>query len=449
MTAVSKKRLPAKPAPQGLAARRAALDILALVRAGAGLDEALDKCRSFGALEGPDRAFARALATTALRRQGGLDALIGAYVERPLPKRAARAMDILRLAAAQSAALGVPDHAVVNTAVALARSFQETAGYAGMINAVARKIAAAGPEALEKLPARIDTPGWLWRSWERAYGPATARAIAEAHRREPPLDLTPKDPAETEALAQRLGAQLLPTGSLRLDHAGPVPRLPGYEEGRWWVQDAAAALPARLLIGAFPEGIAGRRMLDLCAAPGGKTLQLAAAGARVSAVDVAGPRLKTLAENLQRVRLSAETVKADILKWAPDAPADAVLLDAPCSGTGTIRRRPDIPWAKNEDEVAALARLQAKLIDRALSFLKPGGVIVYAVCSLQPEEGERQVEAALARHADLDRIPVRAAEIGGLAGALTRAGDLRTLPSHLAEAGGMDGFFAARLRRRS
>lgn len=449
MTAASKKRLSDKPAPQGLAARRAALDMLTLVRAGAGLDEALDKCRSFGALEGPDRAFARALATTALRRRGGLDALIGAYIERPLPKRAARAMDILRLAAVQSVVLGVADHAAVNTAVALARCFQETAGYAGMINAVARKIAAAGPEALQKLPLRIDTPGWLWRSWERAYGPETARAIAEAHRREPPLDLTPRDPAAAETLAQELGAQLLPSGSLRLAHAGPVTCLPGYEAGRWWVQDAAAALPARLLINAFPEGLAGKRVLDLCAAPGGKTLQLAAAGARVSAVDVAGPRLKTLAENLHRVRLSAETVKADILKWTPDAPADAILLDAPCSGTGTIRRRPDIPWAKTEDDVAALVKLQARLIDRARTFLKPGGVLVYAVCSLQPEEGERQVETAVARHADLERIPARAEEIGGLAGALTRAGDLRTLPAHLAEAGGMDGFFAARLRRRS
>ena len=262
--------------PAGLSARRPALDILTLVRGGESLDGALEKCRSFEALEGPDRAFARALASTVLRRQGSLDALIAPYMEKPLPKRAERVQDILRLAAAQTAALGVADHAAVGTAVELAKSFQETKGYAGLVNAVARKIAKAGKTSIEKLPVRADTPGWLWRSWERAYGPSGARAIAEAHRRQAPLDLTLKPGVDAEALAATLGGKSLPSGSLRVEHAGKVTALAAFDRGDWWVQDAAAALPARLL-----GDVSGKTVFDWCAAPGGKTLQLAAAGARV------------------------------------------------------------------------------------------------------------------------------------------------------------------------
>jgi 16S rRNA (cytosine967-C5)-methyltransferase len=432
---------PPDQAVQGLAARQAALDVLSLVRAGASLDDALQKCRSFEALAGSDRSFARALASTVLRRQGTLDALIGAYIERPLPKRAARIVDILRLAAAQSALMDAPDHAVVDTAVALAKAYRETAGYAGLVNAVARKIARTGRAAADKLPERIDTPGWLWRAWERAYGPQTARAIAAAHRAEPPLDLTLKRPAEAPSFAETLGAIVLPSGGLRLQGKASVTELPGFAEGAWWVQDAAASLPARLF-----GDLAGKLVFDLCAAPGGKTLQLAAAGARVVAVDLKGERLKLVAENLRRTGLSAETVKADVLSWKPEEKADAILLDAPCTATGTIRRHPDILWSKSEDDVAALARMQAQMIDRAAMLLKDGGIVVYATCSLQPEEGERQIEAALARHPRLRREAVTAEEIGGLGEAVTRAGDLRTLPSFWADRGGMDGFFAARLR---
>ena len=434
----------AKPPPQpveGLASRRAALDVLTLVRAGAAFDEALGKCRSFDALEGSDRGFARALATTVLRRQGTLDALIGDYVDRPMPKRAAKATDMLRLAAAQSVLLGTPDHAAVSTAVALANSFQETAGYAGLVNAVARKIAKSGAAAAEKLPSRIDTPGWMWRAWERAYGPAKSKALALAHRSEPPLDLTPKVASEEQALAEQLGALVLPTGSLRLNGVTDVTQLPRFADGLWWVQDAAAALPARLL-----GNVAGKRVFDLCAAPGGKTLQLAAGGALVTAVDIVGARLKMLSENLQRTSLIAETVKADIFDWTPEEKADLILLDAPCSATGTIRRHPDILWSKKEDDVAALAKLQSRFIDRALSFLKDGGILIYATCSLQPEEGERQIEAALGRHPNLSREPITAPEIGGLPEAVTRSGDLRTLPSMWAADGGIDGFYAARLQ---
>ncbi len=423
----------------GLEARRAALDLLTRMAGGASLDEAMGASRAFGDLEGSDRGFARALATAVLRRRGGLDHVLGAYIDRPLPKRAARVMDVLRLAAAQTLILRTPDHAAVSTAVTLAGERRETAGYAKLVNAVARKIAKAGPEALEKLPARTDTPAWLWRAWERAYGPQAVRKIAEAHRTEPPLDLTLKDPAEAERWAGRLGAELLPGGSLRLTGVHDVRALEGYGEGAWWVQDVAASLPAKLL-----GDVMGKRVFDLCAAPGGKTLQLAAAGANVVAVDISPPRLERVSENLARTGLSAAIVAEDMLKWRPNEKADAILLDAPCSATGTIRRHPDIPWTKTETDIAALASLQARMIAHALDFLKPGGVLVYCVCSLQAEEAEKQAEAALARHQNLSRKPVEPEEIDGRADAVSRKGDLRTLPSMLGAQGGMDGFFAAR-----
>ena len=429
--------------PAGLPARRGALEALERVRGGEALEEALAKSRAFSVLQGPDRAFARALASTTLRRRGGIDHLLGAFIDRPLPKRAARVMDILRLAAAQLLILETPAHAAVSTAVSLAGERRETANYAKLVNAVARKIARAGPEALDKLPARIDTPGWLWRSWERAYGPATARAIAAAHRAPAPLDLTAKDLKSAAAWATRLGGALTPTGSVRLRGAPDVTALEGFEDGAWWVQDAAAALPARLL-----GDVAGKAVFDLCAAPGGKTMQLAAAGAKVTAVDISAPRLERVRENLARTKLEARLIEADILKWSPDDKADAILLDAPCSATGTIRRHPDLPWLKSQDDVAALAKLQQRMIDRALEFLKPGGVLLYCVCSLEAAEGEEQAQAALTRHQELSLEPVSAGELSGLPANAVRNGCLRTLPSMFAETGGMDGFFAARFTRR-
>lgn len=443
-----KKAKPARPAPRkaaeipGLAARRAALDVLTLVGAGRTLDDALEACRTFNALEGPDRGFAHALAAGVLRRRGALDHVIGLFVDKPLPKRSARATDVLRLAAVQSLVLGTPAHAAVSTAVALAEEFRETANYAGLVNAVARKISGMTPASLARLPERIDTPGWMWRSWERAYGPDVTRAIARAHRQEAPIDLTPRDPADGEALARETAGLLLPTGSVRVPAGTKVAALPGYDDGRFWVQDAAAALPARLL-----GDIRGKRVFDLCAAPGGKTMQLAAAGAEVIAVDESGDRLKRVSENLARTKLNALTVKAEVSTWEPAAPADFILLDAPCTATGTIRRHPDILWAKSEDSLKETTALQARMIDRAVAITEPGGTIVYCVCSLQPEEGEKQIAAALARHPNLTRDPLRPAEVGGLP-FINRDGDLRTLPSMLAAEGGMDGFFAARLIRR-
>jgi 16S rRNA (cytosine967-C5)-methyltransferase len=436
------RKAPPKPEVPGLAPRRAALDVLTLIAAGRTLDQALDDCRSFNALEGPDRGLAHVLVAAVLRRRGALDEAIGRYVDRPIPKRSARTTDVLRLAAAQSLLLGTPDHAVCATAVALVQDYRETAGYAGLVNAVARKIAKAGPAAIADLPERIDTPGWMWRGWERNFGPDGARAIARAHQAEAPNDITPRHPEEAMDIARETGGALLATGSIRLPAGAKITALPGFAEGRWWVQDAAAALPARLL-----GDVSGKLVFDLCAAPGGKTMQLAAAGAEVLAVDSDGSRLKIVAENLARTKLVAETIKADALDWAPGRLADAILLDAPCTATGTIRRHPDILWAKTEDDLKALSALQAKMIDRALTLLKPDGVLVYCTCSLQPEEGEKQIAAALARHPAFQRAPIAPEEIGGLA-AITRDGDLRTLPTILAEEGGMDGFFASRLSRR-
>lgn len=446
------KRLPRKPKPArlappkpeipGLPARKAAIDVLQLVAAGRTLDDALEHCRTFNALEGPDRGFAHALAAGVLRRRGAIDHVIGLFIDRPLPKRSARATDVLRLAAVQTLFLGTPAHAAVSTAVALVEDYRETANYAGLVNAVARKISGLGPETLARLPERIDTPGWMWRSWERAYGPEITRAIARANATEAPIDLTPRDPSDAAALAADVHGEVLPTGSVRVAAGTKVAALSGFDDGRFWVQDAAAAIPARLL-----GEVRGQRVLDLCAAPGGKTMQLAAAGADVIAIDASGDRLKRVAENLARTKLTAKTVKADLLSWSPEAPADAVLLDAPCTATGTIRRHPDILWAKSEDSLRETSALQARLIDAAVAMTKPGGLIVFCVCSLQPEEGEKQIAAALARHETLTREPVRADEIGNLP-AIDRHGDVRTLPSMLADKGGIDGFFAARLRRR-
>ena len=290
---------------------------------------------------------------------------------------------------------------------------------------------------------RLNTPDWLWRSWTQAYGDARCRAIAEAHLKEPPLDLSPLTDTEdrAEALCAALAAERLPGGTLRLRGAGEVTRLAGYEAGEWWVQDAAAALPARLF-----GPVAGKQVLEIGAAPGGKTAQLAAAGARVTAVDRSAPRLARLRENLARLHLEAEIVEADALEWRPAAQAHLVLLDAPCTATGTIRRHPDIPHGRNPADVARLAELQGRLLARAAAMVAPAGLLVYASCSLEPEECERRVDAFLAAAPDFARLPVRSGELAGVGEAITTAGDLRTLPCHWAKDGGMDGFYAARLR---
>ena len=386
-------------------------------------------------MEARDRGFARLLAATTLRRLGEIDQALQPMIERPLPAKANAVADAIRLGACQLLFLGTPPHAAVGETVALVSGLGGLAGYKGLVNAVLRRLDRERPNTD---PAR-NTPEWLMESWTGAYGAAKARAIAAQHLVEAPLDLSVKSDPET--WAGQLGAELLPTGSLRIaEPSGPVEELPGFAQGAWWVQDAAAALPA-LLLGR------PRRAIDLCAAPGGKTAQLAATGAEVTAVDRSAARLERLARNLARLGLAANAVAADAASWQPEEPAEAVLLDAPCSATGTIRRHPDLPWLKRPSDLAKLAQLQERLLANAVSMTKPGGLLVYAVCSLQPEEGIGRIEALLASGAPVAREAIRAEEIGGLAELLTPAGDLRTLPCHLAAKGGMDGFYAARLRR--
>lgn len=422
-------------------ARSAALDILTdVLRRKRPLDEALETNRDLPRLDERDRGFARLLAATTLRRLGQIDAVLAGFLERPLPHKAVTAHDILRLGAAQLLFLGTPAHAAVATAVDLAKDRKLTA-HKNLVNAVLRRVDREGRGIAEMQDAAsLNLPEWMWRSWCAAYGEDTVRAIAAAHLAEPPLDLSVK--GDAAAWTARLGGELLPTGSLRRPGGGTVPELDGYGEGAWWVQDAAAALPVRLL-----GDVAGRPVIDLCAAPGGKTCQLAAAGAVVTAVDRSEKRLERVRANLDRLGLTAELVAADAAAWQPPTSVDAVLLDAPCSATGTLRRHPDIAWLKSEGDVAKLAEVQFMLLRAAVQMVRPGGTLVYCVCSLQPEEGPAVIARALAEGLPLRRVPIMATDVGGLVELVTTDGDLRTLPCHLDERGGMDGFYACRLER--
>ncbi len=431
-----------RPAP-GQAARATAAGLLdAVLSRNTPLDDAIAGNTSLAAMEPRDRAFARLLASTVLRRRGEIDAVLDACLDKPLPRRAAPAMQALRLGACQLLFLGTPAHAAVDGAVRMAA--RRAAPFRGLVNAVLRRIARDADSLLGNLETdRLNQPDWLWQSWAEAYGEETAHAIVMAHRADPPLDLTVR--ANPPDWADRLGGIALPTGTVRLRQAGPVPELDGFAEGAWWVQDAAAALPAQLLLNTL-GGAEGGHVIDLCAAPGGKTAQLAAAGKAVTAVDRDKRRLARLFENLERLGLKARAVAADATAFSPDAPADAVLLDAPCTATGTIRRHPDIPWLKQPADVSALAARQKQLLRAALAMTSAGGTLVYAVCSLQPEEGPDQVAAVLAE-GGVRRIPITGSEVPGLVEAITEDGDLRTLPCHMEADGGIDGFYIARLER--
>jgi 16S rRNA (cytosine967-C5)-methyltransferase len=420
--------------------RPIALDLLAAVLdKNRLLDEVLDDKR-LDRLDERDRAFVRLLLSTTLRRLGQIDGLIEACLEKPLGAKAVLAQHALRLGVCQLLFLKVAPHAAISTSVDLVKK-TALAGFAKLINAVLRRLDRDGVAMVAAQPeGELNTPLWLWLSWVAAYGEETARAIATAHLAEAPMDIT----VAQDALgwAEKLEAAILPTGSLRRLAGGSVAGLPGFDQGAWWVQDAAAALPARLL-----GDVRGLRVADLCAAPGGKTMQLAAMGAQVTALDRSGKRLVRLSQNLARMGLAAEIVEADGATWQPAQPFDAVLLDAPCSATGTLRRHPDVAHHKSAAEIQKLAGVQARLLDAAIQMVKPGGLLVYCTCSLQPEEGVGQIERLLAAGAPLARVPITAAEIGGLADSITPDGDLRTLPNHLADLGGMDAFFAARLKR--
>ncbi len=424
----------------GLAARRSALEVVQnVLERRQPLDQALAQSHSFAVLPVRDRAFVRLIVTTLLRRLGQIDTVLGHCLDRPLPPRAAVVRDVLRIGAVQLLFLRVPPHAAVSTSVSILGC--RRAAYRALVNAVLRRLAREGAALLAATDAeRVNLPAWLWRSWTAAYGEPATRAIARMLMTAPPLDITVK--REPEIWARRLDARLLPTGTLRRDDVGLVSELPGYDEGAWWVQDAAAAIPVRLFGNIRDETVA-----DLCAAPGGKAAQLAAAGARVIAVDRSEPRLARLKQNLARLRLDATVVAADAVMWRPPEPVRFVLLDAPCSATGTLRRHPDALWLKSPEDVTRLTPLQDRLLDAAVEMLAPGGVLVYVTCSLQPEEGPERISALLARSRRVVRRAIQPSEIAGLADLITSDGDLRTLPCHLADLGGVDGFYAARLVR--
>ena len=409
-----------------------------------GLTDAVHGHPMYRALDERDRALVRAILTVALRHRRSIQAAIDARLDRPLPPNAGQLGHVLHVALAQILFLDIPDSAAVDVAVEQAKADPRTQRFAGLVNAVLRGVArdrAAG------VPVSLvaDAPDWFVGRLEAEYGRKRTAAILAAHRVEAPVDFTVQ--ADAAEWAQRLGGIVLPTGSVRVASPdGPVASLPGYAEGAWWVQDAAAALPARLF-----GDLRGKRVADLCAAPGGKTAQLCLAGAEVTAVEMSPNRLKRLAGNLERLGLDAELVQADLFTFELTAPFDAILLDAPCSSTGTVRRHPDVPWTKSEDDVARLADLQSRMLRRAAALLAPGGTLVFSNCSLDPTEGEKLVRAYLAEPDALRLDPIGTDDAPGIADFVTPDGFLRTTPADLdlGDPGisGLDGFFAARFKR--
>lgn len=435
-------------AGRSLAARRLAQTVLddvldkkqPLDRA---LDDRLAKAAG-GDMAGRDRAFARTIATTTIRRLGQVDDAIRRFTKKgKLPSRSRAALDILRAGVTELIFLNVPPHAALDSANRLTSRHTVARHFRPLINAVLRQITENKSSLADQDAYELNIPPWLRKRWEHSYGADAARAIGNACLTPPPLDLTVKSSNQAEAWAGKLEAALLPTESLRLHDAGQVDRLAGFADGAWWAQDAAAALPARL----FGNDLAGQTVIDLCAAPGGKTAQLAAAGAQVIAVDRSAGRLKRVHENLERLSLATAIVEADAMSWQPPEPAPYVLLDAPCSATGTLRRHPDILRLKSEEDVASAAKLQSSLLDAASRMVAPAGLLVFCTCSLEPEEGEQQVEAFLERNSDFSRSPVTGSDVFGQEEFVTAAGDMRTLPCHWESHGGLDGFYAARLRR--
>lgn len=426
-------------AVSGIPSRIAATAILTeVLRRRRPLDEAQEGVFASNSLEPRDAGFGRAIASETLRRLGQLQALIAAFVPKMPPQhRAGATLEILLAGACELLFLNTPAHATVDAANELAARDKNAVHFKPLINAVLRRISREGAIVVSAQDAaRLNTADWLWSRWCETYDEEIAREIATSHVNLPPLDIHPKSRATVMP-----EGDALPGGILRVAEFGRVDTLPGFAEGDWWVQDFAASLPARLF-----GDVHGQTVIDLCAAPGGKSAQLAAAGAHVIAVERDPTRLDRLKQNLERLHLDAELIESDVRDFAPEEPAPFVLLDAPCSATGTIRRHPDLPWIKNAADVNTCADAASELLDSAADMVAVGGLLVFAVCSLEQEEGREQIEAFLNRHPEFQSIPVEVHEVFGMS-ELIRDGDLRTLPSHLPERGGMDGFYAARLRR--
>ena len=413
--------------------------MLALVHTldnGQPLDGFWQKEPAFEALTPPDRAFTQHMVKTTLRHLGQIDAILQQFIDKPLKKHGLRVQHIMRLAVAQLLWLQTPPHAAVHSAVDLVKKLKLTI-YSGLVNAVLKKIVLQGADLMQKQPAAtLNTPAWLWQSLVKAYGRKNAEGITLAHAQEPPVDITVK--SNSSHWANALGGMVLPNGSVRLQHAGVITQLEGFEQGEWWVQDVSASLPVTLF-----SSLKDKRVLDMCAAPGGKTAQLIMAGAEVIALDASPARLHTLKGNLQRLQLKAECIAIDALVYKTNKLFDAILLDAPCSATGILRRHPDVAWNRKKEEIERLAATQAELLNHAIGLLKPGGELIYCVCSLQPEEGEKQIERLILENNNINIIK---SSLSFLPDSAYSSG-IRILPHYLMAQGGMDGFFMCLIRK--
>lgn len=398
-------------------------------------------------LQGNDRAFARRIAITVLQHLGEIDQILSQFLEKGLPKKSGPLRNILRIGVAELLFLEVPAHAVVDSAVTHYRTWRKYAGFKGLTNAVLRRISKEGAEHLAAIdPARANLPDWLYESWTKAYGSEALAEMVACHQTpSTPLDLTLKAGSDKEALthwAERLSATITPTGNLRLASHDRVDLLEGYQDGEWWVQDAAASLPAQLL-----GDVNDKPVLDLCAAPGGKTMQLAAKGAKVTALDMSRNRLDRVAENLERIGLQAELIKADALKFKSEKQWPAVLLDAPCSATGTMRRHPELVHQRKAEDIEHFAKLQARMLHKSAELVAPSGLLVFCTCSLQPQEGPELIGEFLTRNPDFSIIPIEQGELEGMDDFIQPDGSMRTRPDQWTELGGLDGFFAIRFRK--
>ncbi|MFD0916714.1 RsmB/NOP family class I SAM-dependent RNA methyltransferase [Pseudahrensia aquimaris] len=454
----------ATPDKPGLAARVAAAQVLTrVIDDKRGLDGLLDTRhgpQAYRDLSEQDQGLVRAIVTTALRHRGEIDYAFDRLMDRKPPKKARHLHHTLHVAAAQILFMDVPESAAVDLAVTSLSQEPRSVRFSSLGNAVLRRMAREGGKLFSRMDAgaraKLNMPPWLWSRLKKGYGQERAEKSALMHMIEPVLDITVKE--NPENWAEKLGGVVLAGNSIRTGRKGSISEWEGYEDGAWWVQDFAAHLPVHLM-----GNVAGKRVLDLCAAPGGKTAQLIAAGANVTAVEQSHDRLERLALNLKRLGMGADLVQADMMEWQPALPFDCVLLDAPCSSTGTIRRHPDVQWTKSKEDVAALAELQAAMVRRAADFLQPGGQLLFSNCSIDRTEGEDVVAALIKDMPSLKLQPFSADDVFGRAELVNGQGTVRTLPCHLdqvepPEAGdgealdprayqGMDGFFAARFER--
>ncbi len=397
-------------------------------------------------LDTRDQGLARAITVTALRKHNQIEAVLKQLMDRAPPKRARFLIHSLHVAASQILFLDAPDSAAVDLAVTAIGDDERTSRFRGMSNAVLRRMVREKESVLQKTNTTSSLPRWMEKTLRKDYGKDKAENVSKLTSLEPMVDLTVK--SDPHYWADKLGGFVLPTGSVRLTNTNAINRLEGYDSGDWWVQDAAATLPAQLITIDKPA-----KVLELCAAPGGKTAQLAHAGYTVTAVDISKPRLDRLQQNLDRLNLNAKLIEADIMTFNPDEKFDAILLDAPCSSTGTIRRHPDVLWTRSTEEITTLAKLQFALIEKSKNFLKSGGIFVFSNCSMLKEEGENLLAKAIKQFDDLKIDPIKSEEVNGLEECINGQGALRTLPFHLSNQenpafGGLDGFFACRFIKR-